>query len=187
LRTAFTLSIALGLAPLGALLGCEGFDCNASTCAAGCCQGGKCYEGTGKKGGGACELLPGWGGGWGGFGGGSGGGGGAGVPSDGGCVPAGAACTTSNQCCSGTNITCSQGACQLSTCGTYSDPCNAAEPCCINLTASSGYNTGYVCVNERCAFCGARGNDCSSKYDYPCCPGLSCQLKPGYSTIYECR
>ena len=63
-------------------------------------------------------------------------------------------------------------------CGSHDDPCNAALGlfCCGS----------YYCSNERCAFCKGSGSDCSSG-STPCCPGLSCALKPGFTTVYECR
>ena len=177
--------LTLGLAFTAALAGCSSYVCNAATCARGCCQGGSCYEGEGKTGGISCDASAGGGGGTTGSGGGTGGGTGGG---GGACVPQGNDCNTSSDCCPGTGINCGYNVCQPSNCGTYDDPCNASAPCCLQGGSGSS-NMGHVCntTRERCDLCGARGYDCSSQYASACCPGLSCLLKPGYTSIYVCQ
>lgn len=48
--------------------------------------------------------------------------------------------------------------------------------------------TGRYCDREKCDTCSVRGDDCSrTPYSAPCCPGLSCELKPGFSSSYACQ
>lgn len=65
-------------------------------------------------------------------------------------------------------------------CGSYNDACKAS----LGLYCCSG----YFCRNERCAFCDTAGEECTpGSTSSPCCPGLTCLLKPGFTSIYECR
>lgn len=136
--------------------------CSASTCANGCCSQGRCFEGAGLRGGVQCEGAA----------------GDASVPH---CAALNFACDTQTPCCATDPKTNHPLKCNLyceEACGRYDDPCNASL-CC---------STGYVCKGERCDSCILKSGDCS--YDFQrtrCCPGLSCLLKPGFSTVYECQ
>jgi hypothetical protein len=166
---------AVAFLAIAALLGstlaaCGESVCNASTCSRGCCEAGLCYQGTGVTGGKACG---------GGGGGGSGGGGGGGSCSLGSC--------SSEACCAqdslGNALECRSSYCEKA-CSGYDDPCNASLKCCNTGTAMHG----YVCKAERCDLCLNRNSDCSSSFDRSrCCPGLTCLLKTGFSTVYECQ
>lgn len=47
---------------------------------------------------------------------------------------------------------------------------------------------GNYCHNERCDSCLLRGAECrGGPYSTPCCAGLSCELKPGFSSSYACQ
>lgn len=71
-------------------------------------------------------------------------------------------------------------------CGVSGDRCNASLGlyCCTAVSSSSSY--GLYCRNEQCSSCSLRGADCTLSYS-TCCPGLSCAVKPGFSSSYECQ
>lgn len=131
--------------------------CDAVTCAFGCCEAGRCYEGTLVKQGNACSAGTG------------GGGGGMDNPGSGGGVSSGAGGGTGGSCVE------------------LGDPCNAALGLyCCTSSSSSDYN--YVCKSdEHCGLCLKRAKECSGPSSTSCCSGTSCQLRAGFSSVYECR
>ena len=69
-------------------------------------------------------------------------------------------------------------------CVDYGDPCNAFNRCC-NQTSGT-YN--LLCKEERCRFCLNPLEDCQpGSTSTTCCPGTSCLLRAGFTSIYECR
>ncbi len=162
LRLCLLLPLALFAA------GCA-FECGPATCAQGCCEQNVCYQGAGRTGGGTCSVPP---------------------LQDGGNLPAG--CKKAYELCSGNNCCEVQPGsgnplvCETTCrerCGTYSDPCNASLPCCPSLESTYG----YVCQSERCAMCVNRNKECNPSSSTKCCFGLSCKLKPGFTSVYECQ
>ncbi|MFT3840830.1 MAG: hypothetical protein QM723_27825 [Myxococcaceae bacterium] len=139
------------------LVGCSSYVCNHTSCPTGCCSGGSCYEGVVGHTGGVDCEASTGGGGGVGGGGSTGGGAGGGGSSTGGGG---------------------------GTCGTYDDPCNASLPCC---PPSGMYGQYCNSSRERCDLCGGMGYDCSDQYSEPCCPGFTCLLKPGFTSVYECQ
>ncbi len=148
-------------------------ECGPSTCAAGCCEANICYEGAGGSNGQACasvNLTP------------------AGGTDAGGGTCSHYSCSASGErCCAadteGNALTCSAGTCQT-TCVDFNSPCNASIRCCQRTTGK--YNN--TCVSERCDLCINRLQECTQESSAtPCCAGTTCQLRSGFSTIYECR
>jgi hypothetical protein len=198
---------ALVIALLG--VGCAS-ECSSVTCADGCCASGACYLGAAVKGGATCPGTTATGGGWAsGGGGGSSTVVDAGpapcLAEHASCVVGGEPCCALSStryylaCASGTcamcvepykkcitGYPCCSGTCDSSgycpgSCGTYGDPCNAANPCCADFSS----DMGRVCVAERCAFCKNPNAECTATKD--CCAGLVCALKPGFTSIKTCQ
>ncbi len=159
-----------------ALAGCA--QCDEVSCASGCCStDGVCYDGTSVKGGKACipyDL------GYGGFGGGTGGGGGSTA-----CLAPAANCSSGGTCCSqgGASYKCISDTCQRADCVSFNKPCNASLLCCADYPTST---SGTMCASEHCTYCYKATHECTPNVS-PCCPGLRCQLKSGFQTVYECR
>ena len=98
--------------------------------------------------------------------------------------------------------TCGAGCCDQGICfeGTHERnavQCGSVPP--PTLGCASSYSAcnpkiglyccaGSYCHKEECRSCNERGEECrTGPYTTPCCPGLSCQLKPGFSSTYACQ
>lgn len=97
--------------------------------------------------------------------------------------------------------TCASGCCDKGLCfeGTHETrgvQCGStpAPAVCVNTYDACNSRIGLFCCagrycdREKCNTCNERGDDCSrGSFSTPCCPGLSCELKPGFSSSYACR
>lgn len=96
--------------------------------------------------------------------------------------------------------TCASGCCDKGICfegshETRGVPCGSTPPptACVSSGACNPRIglfccAGRYCNRERCDSCNERAEDCSrSPFSTPCCPGLSCELKPGFSSSYACQ
>jgi hypothetical protein len=147
------------------------FECGAQTCPTGCCAANACYEGTGVGGGAACASP--------------GGRADAGNPGSTACKKQYEACAAATCCAtnsSGDALACKNNSCERA-CGLSGDACNPASPCCKQ--SSSAY--GLFCEREHCGLCLNREQECTPGSFTECCPGMSCLLRAGYTSVYECR